>query len=83
MERTRLHGGQLRSAGYDQARRVLQVELASGELIEYSGVGREIARRLIESAAPWSYYRDNIVDEFTARSAGRVRAPGADENPFG
>ena len=82
MERKRLNSGQLRAAGYDEGRRVLEVELANGQLIEYSGVGREIARRLIESASAWSYYRDNIADEYTASSAGRVRPAGATEDPF-
>ncbi|MBL8385555.1 MAG: KTSC domain-containing protein [Burkholderiales bacterium] len=82
MERKRLHAGELRAAGYDEARRVLEVELANGQLIEYAGVGREIARRLMTSASPLSYYRDNIADEFTARPAGRVRSSGGDDNPF-
>ena len=82
MERKRLNSGQLRAAGYDESRRVLEVELANGQLIEYSGVGREIARRLIESASAWSYYRDNIADEYTASASGRVRPAGAAEDPF-
>ena len=83
MERTRLAGGHLRSAGYDEARRILVVELANRQLLEYAGVGREIARRFIESASPWSYYRDNIEDEFTARPAGRSTSAGDADNPFG
>lgn len=72
----------MRSAGYDEARGILVVELASGELIEYSGVGREIARRFLASASPLSYYRDHIEEEFTARSAGRAARPGDAVNPF-
>ena len=83
MERKRLHGGALRAAGYDEARGVLEVELANGQILEYAAVGREIARRLLESSSPWSYYRDNIEDEFTARPAGRARPAGEGGNPFG
>ena len=83
MERKRIMAGSLRSVGYDEARRVLEVELASGEILEYPAVGREIARRLMDSNSPWSYYRDNIEDEFTPRRAGRARAPGAGDDPFG
>ena len=72
MERKRLHGGLLKAAGYDEKRRVLQVELANGQLLEYAAVGREIARLFLESGTPWSYYRDNIEEEFTARPAGRA-----------
>ncbi len=83
MERKRINSGALKAAGYDEGRRVLQVELANGQLIDYAGVGREIARRLMESQAAWSYYRDNIEDEFTGRSAGRADTDGGGENPFG
>ena len=84
MERKRLHGGVIKAAGYDEKRRVLEVELANGQLLEYSAVGREIARRFLESGTPWSYYRDNIEEEFTARPAGRATPGGSgSDNPFG
>jgi hypothetical protein len=83
MERKRMVAGNLRSVGYDEARRVLEVEMSNGDILEYPGVGREIARRLMESNAPWSFYRDNIEDEFTARRAGRARPPAGGDNPFG
>jgi hypothetical protein len=83
MERKRLLGGQLKSAGYDRTRRVLEVELANGNLIEYSNVGAEIARRLLDSHTPWSYYRDNIEEEFPGEVTGRVSGANAPPpNPF-
>jgi hypothetical protein len=33
----------------------------------HSGVGDEIARRFLASAAPASYYKDNIEEEFAQR----------------
>ena len=83
MQRKRLHGGSLKAAGYDEARQVLEIEFANGQLIEYAAVGHEIARRLLESQSPWSYYRDNIEDEFTGRPAGRAPAAAGGDNPFG
>ena len=83
MERKRINSGALRSVGYDPARNLLEVELATGEIVEYAAVGREIARRLMESQSAWSYYRDNIEDEFTARRAGRSVADRGGDNPFG
>ena len=83
MQRKRLHGGLLKAAGYDEKRRVLQVELANGQLLEYAAVGREIARLFLESGTPWSYYRDNIEEEFTARPAGRATPGDGGDNPFG
>jgi hypothetical protein len=82
MERKRMVAGNLRSVGYDEARRVLEVEMSNGDILEYPAVGREIARRLMESNAPWSFYRDNIEDEFTARRTGRARPPAGGDDPF-
>jgi len=82
MERKRMLGGQLKSAGYDRTRRVLEVELANGNLLEYSNVGAEIARRLLDSTTPWSYYRDNIEEEFPSEVTGKVATKGGMANPF-
>jgi len=72
----------LKSAGYDRTSRVLEVELANGNLVEYSNVGAEIARRLLESHTPWSYFRDNIEEEFHGEVTGRVTARSGPSNPF-
>jgi hypothetical protein len=69
MEMKRMHGGSLRAAGYDAARRTLVVELTAGTF-EYSGVSPETWRLLASASSPWSYYRDNIEEEFPAK---RVR----------
>ncbi|HQU51103.1 MAG TPA: KTSC domain-containing protein [Casimicrobiaceae bacterium] len=69
MEMKPLQGGSLRSAGYDERTRKLVVELTSGTF-EYSGVSPEIWRRLAGASSPWSYFRDNIDEEFVAK---RVR----------
>ena len=67
MERKRLNASILRSAGYDARNRVLEIELTSGSILQYSGVPEEIYRRLMNSPSPGSYYRDQIEEEFTAR----------------
>lgn len=66
MEMKRLSGGSLRAAGYDASRRTLVVELTSGTF-EYSGVSADTYRRLIAASSPWSYFRDNIQEEFMER----------------
>jgi hypothetical protein len=70
IERKPIRRGGIRSAGYDTSARVLEVEFDSGSVLQYSGVGAEIARRFLSSAAPASYYKDNIEEEFPCR---RVR----------
>ena len=69
MEMKRLTGGNLRAAGHDDRRRVLVVELVSGTY-EYSGVSAETYRRMVSASSPWSFFRDNIEEEYPAK---RVR----------
>lgn len=66
MEMKRVNAGKLRAIGYDRRQRRLRVELDNGILIDYSGVGEEIWRRLSTSGSAWSFYRDNIEEEFAA-----------------
>jgi len=70
-----IRSGKLRAAGYDPASRILRVELDDGRLLDYSGVGDEVWRRLSASASAWSYYRDNIEEEFAVRPASATGAP--------
>lgn len=67
MEMKRINAGKLRAIGYDARERQLRVEFEDGSAIEYSGVGQEVWRRLSTSGAAWSFYRDNIEEEFTGR----------------
>lgn len=67
MEMKRMNAGKLRAIGYDQRERILRVELDDGSAIDYSGVGQEVWRKLSTSASAWSYYRDNIEEEFSGR----------------
>ena len=70
IERKPIRRGGIRSAGYDASARVLEIEFDSGSVVQHTGVGAEIARRLLASGSPASYYRDNIEEEFASR---RVR----------
>ena len=67
IERKPIRRGGIRSAGYDAAARVLEIEFDSGSVLQYTGVGAEIARRFLTSSAPLSYYKDNIEEEFPSR----------------
>jgi hypothetical protein len=67
MERNSIRRGGIRSAGYDRNRRELEVEFDNGRIVCHSGVGEEIARRFLASAAPASFYKDNIEEEFGQR----------------
>jgi hypothetical protein len=66
MEMKRVTGGNLRAVGYDAAKGTLVVELTSGTF-EYAGVSADTHRRLLSASSPWSYYRDNIDEEYPAK----------------
>lgn len=80
MDMKRMQSGKLRAVGYEPRARTLRVELEGGSLIDYANVGEEIWRRLAGSSSAWSYYRDNVEEEFAAR---RVSAnQGERKNPL-
>lgn len=81
MEMKRINAGKLRAIGYDRRERRLRVELDSGELIEYSGVGEEVWRQLSTSAAAWSFYRDSIEEEFAAERVATNTARDSAKKP--
>ena len=66
MEMKRLSGGSLRAAGYDAREQLLVVELTAGTF-QYAGVSPEVWRRFSTASSPWSYFRDNIEEEFVAK----------------
>jgi hypothetical protein len=80
MEMKKINSGRLRAIGYDARARMLQVQLDDGNTLQYGGVGEETWRSLSSSGAAWSYYRDNIVEEFTAKRVS-ASAP-AGKNPL-
>ncbi len=67
MDVKKINSGRLRAIGYDRVERKLQVELDDGCTLLYSGVGDDVWRRLSSSGSAWSYYRDNIEEEFASR----------------
>ncbi|VXB32893.1 KTSC domain-containing protein [Massilia sp. 9I] len=73
MEMKRINAGKLRAIGYDARERRLRVEFDDGSAIDYDAVGAEVWRKLSTSSSAWSYYRDNIEEEFTGRR-GRAGA---------
>jgi KTSC domain len=66
MEMKKLTGGNLRAIGYDERRRALVVELTSGTF-EFDGVSADTYRRMLSASSPWSFFRDNIDEEYPAK----------------
>jgi hypothetical protein len=67
IERKPIRRGGIKSAGYDRASRILEIEFDNGSVIQHTSVGEEIARRFLASSSPASEYRDNIQEEYTSR----------------
>ncbi len=80
MEMKKINAGKLRAIGYDARERILQVQLDNGDTLQYSGVGEGIWRQLSSSGAAWSYYRDNIEEEFTVKKVSGAAPAG--KNPL-
>ena len=73
MDMKKISSGRLRAIGYDAGARILQVQLDDGSTLQYRGVGEDAWRRLSTSGAAWSFYRDNIEEEFAAvRVSGKA-----------
>ncbi|HSD38835.1 MAG TPA: KTSC domain-containing protein [Rhodocyclaceae bacterium] len=70
IEHKPIRRGGIKSAGYDRSARILEIEFDTGSVLQYSGVGDEIARRFLSSSSPMSYYKDVIDEEFSQK---RVR----------
>ena len=80
VEMKRINSGKLRAIGYDARARLLQVQFEDGSTLQYSGVGADVWHRLSSSGAAWSFYRDNIEEEFTAKRVSG--SPPAGKNPL-
>lgn len=81
MEMKRINSGKLRALGYDAKSRTLRIEFDDGSLKDYLGVGEQMWRRLSGSSSAWSYFRDNIEEEFTCRKAAPAQS-GNKPNPL-
>lgn len=80
MDMKRINSGRLRGIGYDARARLLQVQLDDGSCLQYSAVSEDLWRRFSSSGAAWSFYRDNIEEEFAARRvSGKAHAS---QNPL-
>lgn len=67
MDRKSLNSGSIRSVGFDERARLLEVEFSDGRIVQYAGVSAETHRRLTNAPSAISYFRDNIEESFTAR----------------
>ncbi|HZF21929.1 MAG TPA: KTSC domain-containing protein [Burkholderiales bacterium] len=67
MERKKVNSSSIRTIGYDERGRVLEVEFNDGRINQYTGVSPEVHRRLMSAPSIVSYFRDNVEESFPAK----------------
>ena len=65
MNRKRVNSSKLRSVGYDEVTRTLEVEMSNGQIYQYSGVYPEVYRRFMAAPNPTSFFDNKIEEEYT------------------
>ena len=77
MQRRPIRRGGILSAGYDPERRQLDIEFDTHRIMRYEDVGQEVADRFLTSAAPASYFADEIDGEYPAHEVNSKEARSA------
>ena len=67
MQRKRVNSSKLRSVGYDEATKTLEVEMSNGQVFQYSGVYPEVHRQFMAAPNPTAFFDDKIAEEYSAR----------------
>ena len=67
MERKRVNSARLRSVGYDEQTRTLEIELSNGQVFQYSGVYPELYRRFMAAPSPTAFFDDKIAEEYSSK----------------
>jgi hypothetical protein len=67
VDRKKISSSSIRSVGYDERNRVLEVEFNDGRINQYSGVSAEVHHRLMGAPSIVSYFRDNIEESFPSK----------------
>ncbi|HEV7742873.1 MAG TPA: KTSC domain-containing protein [Pseudolysinimonas sp.] len=67
MKRQPLRSSVLKSAGYDSATAVLELEFASGDIYRYFAVPPSVFKALIENDSPGAYFNKSISDRYPTR----------------
>lgn len=67
VERKRVNSSKLRSVGYDEKTRTLEIEMSNGEVFQYGGVYPEVYRRFMAAPNPTTFFDDKIAEEYAAK----------------
>jgi hypothetical protein len=70
MVRQPVSSSNLRSVGYEPARRLLEIEFHHGGVYQYTGVPEPVYRGLMGAGSKGSYHADHIKDRYNYRRIG-------------
>lgn len=77
----KVNAGKLRAIGYDANKRILRIEFNDGRALEFANLGESIWRNFKSSCNQWSYYRDNIEEEYTGKPVS-LKSSSSGKNPL-
>jgi len=67
MDRKRVNSSKVRSVGYDEKTRTLEVEMSNGQVFQYPGVYPEVYRQFMAAPNPSAFFNDKIAEEYSAK----------------
>ena len=67
MKRQPLRSSVLRSAAYDSATAMLELEFVSGDIYRYFAVPPSMFKALIDAESPGAYFNTHISDKYPTR----------------
>jgi YD repeat-containing protein len=65
VERKRVNSSKVRAVGYDEKQNLLEVELANGQVWQYTKVSPEVYRRFMAAPNPGVFYEDRIAEDYS------------------
>ena len=64
MERTNIKSSNIDSIGYDENKKVLEIEFKSGGVYQYANVSKEIFAALMSASSHGGFFHAKIKDRF-------------------
>ncbi|MCC4766197.1 KTSC domain-containing protein [Methanosarcina sp. DH1] len=64
MERTEVSSSNIESIGYDESKKVLEIEFKKGNIYQYQGVPDNIFQNLLHASSHGKYFNAHIKDRY-------------------
>lgn len=64
MERTEVSSSNIESIGYDESKKILEIEFKRGNLYQYEGVPENLFQNLLHASSHGKYFNTYIKDKY-------------------